>query len=133
MGVSAYGVIANLSLICAAILPEWGAGGIQPIVSVNHGGAGKSERVYEVISLGLYTALGLGLVFIALGLVFPGFLVSLFTGANTELLGIAVNGIRLYFLSFAAMSLNIVLTSFLQAKEKSRSSLAISLTRGGCS
>ncbi len=128
LGVSAYGVIANLSLICAAIFAGVGQG-IQPIVSVNHG-AGKSERVYEVISLGLYTALGLGLVFIALGLVFPGFLVSLFTGANTELLGIAVNGIRLYFLSFAAMSLNIVLTSFLQAKEKSRSSLAISLTRG---
>lgn len=128
LGVSAYSIVANLSLICAAIFAGIGQG-VQPIVSVNYG-AGKTERIYEAASLGLYVASGLGLVFYLIGLAFPEYLVSLFTGANTELMSVAVNGIRLYFLSFVVMGLNIVLTSFLQSKEQSRVSLFISLTRG---
>ena len=128
IGVSAYSIVANLSLICAAIFTGVGQA-IQPLVSVNYG-AGKMERVYQVMSLGLYTALALGLGFYLVGLAFPEYLVFLFTAKNTELLATGVQGIRLYFLAFPAMSLNIAITSYIQSKEQGRASFIMSLTRG---
>ena len=123
LGISAYSIIANLSLIFAAIFTGVGQA-VQPIVSYNFG-AEKMERVYAI-----YTALGLGILFYGLGLFFPEFLVSIFIKADVELLDITVRGIRIYFLSFILMGFNIVLTSFIQSKEYGRASFSISLLRG---
>ncbi|HZJ82567.1 MAG TPA: MATE family efflux transporter [Clostridia bacterium] len=128
IGISAYSIIANLSLICAAIFIGV-AQGIQPIVSFNYG-AERMDRVYESVKLGIYTSLTLGVLFCAIGLFFPKFLVSLFIKADPELLAITVRGIKLYFPGFILMGLNIVLTSYIQSKEHARVSLIISLSRG---
>lgn len=102
---------------------------LQPIVSYNYG-ARRLDRVYETAKLSIYTSLGLGIVFYFLGLFFPKFLVYIFIDADIELLEMTVRGIRLYFLSFILMGLNIVLTSYIQSKEHARVSLTISLGRG---
>lgn len=128
LGISAYSIIANLSLIFAAIFTGVGQA-VQPIVSYNFG-AEKMERVYETVKFAIYTALGLGILFYGLGLFFPEFLVSIFIKADVELLDITVRGIRIYFLSFILMGFNIVLTSFIQSKEYGRASFSISLLRG---
>lgn len=128
IGISAYSIIANLSLIFTAIFIGIGQA-IQPIVSINYG-AEKMERVYESVKLAIYTSLISGGIFYTIGLIFPRFLVSIFINPSQELLDITVRGIRLYFISFLLMGLNIVLTSYIQSKEYSRISLTISLGRG---
>lgn len=128
IGISAYSIIANLSLIFAAIFIGVGQG-IQPIVSFNFG-AERLDRVYESVRLGIYTSIGLGTLFYAIGLLFPKALVSIFIDPSPELLNITVRGIKIYFSSFILMGLNIVLTSFMQSKEYSRVSFIISLCRG---
>ncbi len=128
IGITAYSIIANLSLIFAAIFTGVGQA-IQPIVSINYG-AKKINRVYEFVKMGIWTSLGLGVSFYIIGLFFPEFLISIFIQADGELLSIATRGIRLYFLSFILMGVNIVLTSFIQSKEYGRISFMISLFRG---
>lgn len=128
IAISAYSIIANLSLIFAAIFIGIGQA-LQPIVSFNYG-AGRIDRVYETVRLSIYTALGFGIVFYLGGLIFPEFLVSVFVDADKDLLDIAVKGIRLYFLSFILMGVNVVITSFIQSKEYARVSFMISLARG---
>lgn len=128
IGITAYSIIANLSLIFAAIFTGIGQA-IQPIVSFNYG-ADRMKRVYEFVKRGIFTSLGLGILFYSLGLFFPEFLVSIFIDADPELMAITVRGIRIYFLAFILMGVNIVLTSFIQSKEYGRVSLKISLLRG---
>lgn len=128
IGISAYSIIANLSLLFAAIFTGIGQG-IQPIISYNFG-ADRMDNVYEAVRLGIYTSLGLGVLFYGIGLLFPRFLVSLFVKADPELMKMAVRGINLYFAGFVLMGLNITLTSFIQSKEHARTSLMISLFRG---
>ena len=128
IGVSAYSIIANLSLIATAIFTGIGQA-IQPIVSVNFG-AKKLERVYEAGKLAIYSALALGIVFYAIGLLFPEFLVSMFSKGDKELLDITIKGIKIYFMSFVLMGINIILTSYLQSKEYAKPAMMISLLRG---
>lgn len=128
IGISAYSIIANLSLIFAAIFIGVGQA-LQPIISFNYG-ADRMDRVYETVRLAVYTSLGLGVLFYSIGLFFPKFLVSLFIEADKELLEITIRGIRLYFLAFILMGLNVTLTSYIQSKEHARVSLIISLARG---
>ncbi len=128
IGVSAYSIIANLSLIAAAIFTGVGQA-IQPIVSVNYG-AKNMKRILETFRLGLFTSLGLGIVFYSLGLFFPEMLIGIFVRDITEVLDITKTGIRIYFLSFLLMGVNIVMTSYVQSKEQARTSLIISLLRG---
>ena len=128
IGISAYSIIANLSLLFAAIFIGVGQA-LQPIVSFNYG-ADRMDRVYETVRLAIYTSLGMGVLFYSIGLFFPKFLVSLFIDADKELMDITVRGIRLYFLAFILMGLNVTLTSYIQSKEHARVSLKIALARG---
>lgn len=128
IGVSAYSVIANLSLIFAAVFIGVGQA-LQPIVSYNYG-AGKLDRVYESVRFSIYVSMGLGILFYGIGLFFPENLVSIFIKDSGEIMEVAVRGIRLYFLSFIFMGVNIAMTSYIQSKEQARASLTISLTRG---
>ena len=128
LGVSAYSIIANLSLIATAIFTGVGQA-IQPIVSVNFG-ALKMERVYEAGKLAIFTSLALGIVFYISGLLFPEQLVKIFSKGDKALLDITVVGIKIYFTSFILMGVNIVMTTYLQSKEYSKVSMYISLFRG---
>lgn len=128
IGISSYSIIANLSLIFTAIFIGIGQA-IQPIVSFNYG-AERMKRVYESVKYAIYTSIIFGVIFYLIGLLFPEFLVSIFIKADQELLDITVRGIKLYFISFIFMGLNIVLTSYIQSKEHARVSLIISLARG---
>lgn len=127
-GVAAYSIIANLSLIATAIFTGVGQG-IQPIVSVNYG-AENSKRFLKTVSMGIFTALGLGMVFYLSGLFFPEQLIGIFLKNNPAILEMTKEGIRIYFLSFLFMGINIVLTSYIQSKEETKASFIISLLRG---
>lgn len=129
IGVSAYSIVANLSLFCAAVFNGIGQG-IQPIISINYG-ARKYERVKEVVRLAVYTSLSIGIFFFIIGLAFPRELTKIFiTEFNPELMSLSITGIRLYFISFIFMGLNTVIVSYLQSMEYSRASISISIGRG---
>ncbi len=129
IGVSAYSIVANLSLFCAAVFNGIGQA-IQPIISINYG-AKKYKRVKETVRLGIYSSLGIGMFFFFLGLVFPRQLTNIFINeVNPELIALSIKGIRLYFISFIFMGLNTVLVSYLQSMEYSKASISISIVRG---
>ncbi|MDO5712903.1 MAG: MATE family efflux transporter [Tissierellia bacterium] len=127
-GVAAYSIIANLSLIATAIFTGVGQG-IQPIISVNYG-AENPKRFLKTVEMGIFTSLLLGILFYLIGFLFPEQLIGIFIRNNPDIIPITTTGIRIYFLSFLCMGVNIVLTSYIQSKEEAKASLIISLLRG---
>ena len=129
LGVSAYSIVANLSLFVAAIFNGVGQA-IQPIISVNYG-AGFKKRIKKLTRLAMMVSLTLGLVFFVFGFFFPHHLTLIFiNNPKPELMALSVRGIRLYFLAFLLMGLNTVVISYLQSMEYSRYSISLSMGRG---
>lgn len=128
IGVSAYSIIANISLVCTAIFTGI-AQAVQPIISINYG-AKKIDRVKIVKKMALISAAIVGCSFYILGITFPNYIVSLFTSETGEIINITVNGIKYYFIGFLVMGFNIVLGSYYQSREYSGVSNFISLGRG---
>ncbi|WP_291578295.1 MATE family efflux transporter [Clostridium sp. UBA6640] len=128
IGVSAYSIIANISLICSAIF--YGISqAIQPIISINYG-AGKEKRVYKSLKLAIITAGIFGIIFYSIGLIFPELIVSLFNNENAELMTMTAIGIKLYFTAFIFMGCNISMASYFQSIENARASSIVSISRG---
>ena len=128
IGISAYSIIANISLMCGAIFT-----GIcqasQPIISVNYG-AREMKRVNKVLKLGVTFAFAFGVMFFLVGMLFPRQIVSLFNKDSLELMEITSKGIQLYFIAFIIMGVNIVMGSYFQAIEYSMLATVVSLGRG---
>ncbi|MGL4740430.1 MAG: MATE family efflux transporter [Sarcina sp.] len=128
IGVSAYGIIANVALIFLAVFNGISQG-MQPLVSVNHG-AGKKERVQKLFRATFKVALVSGIIFCFIGIVFPMQIIDVFTSQRGEIINITVTGLRIYFLAFILMGVNIVSISYLQAMEKNKASFLFSMFRG---
>lgn len=127
-GVSGYSIVANLSLLIVAVF-QGISYGVQPLISF-HEGAGDQPMLRKVFRLGMWTALGLGLFFFALGQLFPRALASLFITGDEAILRYTVPAIRLYFIAFLFMGPCIVWTMKYQARNQVLISLALSLLRG---
>lgn len=137
IGVAAYGVVANFSLIATAIFNGVSQGS-QPLIS-RYYGKGDKPSVKKLLRLGLGTAFVIAaFVYVAVYL-FTGQLVSLFNSENSQVLaGYAWEGMRLYFAGFLFAGFNIVGAGFLSATEHSKSAFVTSVMRGvaaivGCS
>lgn len=129
VGVAAYGVIANLSLVVIAVYTGLSQG-IQPVMSQAYGRGDKKN----VRALVLY---GIGTVVLLYGLIYLG----IFFGAeqiaavfnsegNRNLQKIAVEGLRLYFSGCVFAGINIVLSVCLTSTDNSRPAGIISVLRG---
>ncbi len=127
VGVSSYSIVANLALIITAVFLGT-ALGIQPLISF-HEGAGNQAMIQKVFRLGMRVALALGCFFTLLGLAFPRFLASLFI-TDAAVMAYAVTGIRLFFLAFPLMGMNIVWTMKHQSRNHIKTALSVSLFRG---
>ncbi|MDB8791862.1 MATE family efflux transporter [Romboutsia sp. 1001216sp1] len=128
IGVSAYSIIANVSLVAAAIFTGISQA-MQPIISVNYG-ANKIDRVKRVRKKGMKTSIIVGLSFYIIGILFPQFIVGMFTSEKGQIVDITVNAIRYYFLAFIFMGINIVNGAYYQSMEHRILSNSISLSRG---
>lgn len=129
VGVAAYGIIANISLVCVAIFTGIGQG-IQPIVSVNFG-AKKHTNIIRLMTYGFSTALILEILFYVIGLVYSDTITQWFNSENDAVLAaITKKGIALYFMAFLFMGLNIVSIAFFSAVAKPKQSFILSLLRG---
>lgn len=129
IGVAAYGVIANLSLVVIAVFTGV-AQGVQPLLSRNYG-TGNRQGVRQTLRYGLVTLLGLSTLIYA-G-VFWGApqIVAAFNSEQNELLRrIAVPGLKIYFTGGVFAGLNILFSVYFTSTECARPAHLISLLRG---
>lgn len=129
VGVAAYGVVANLSLVIIAVYTGI-AQGIQPILSRSYG-AGNHTAVKVTLRYALIAMLVIS------ALLYP----ILFFGAqqianvfnseqNMVLQTLAVEGIRFYFTACPFAGFNIILSIYFTSTGRSRPAQTISFLRG---
>lgn len=129
MGVAAYGVIANCSIVAASIYNGI-AQGSQPIASRLYGD-GDIKGVKKVISLAAFTSVGISAVLIFAVYSFTSPIAGIFNSENDPILAAyAENGLRLYFPGFLFAGLNIAGAGLLSAVEAASGAFAVSLSRG---
>lgn len=129
IGVAAYGVIANIAIVVVSIFTGV-AQGIQPILSRLYG-AGDRQALSTTLRYALMTvaALSAGIYL----LVFFGAqpIASAFNSAgDPQMQNIAVQGLKIYFVSCVFAGFNIIVSSYFSATEYARPAFLISLLRG---
>lgn len=122
-----YGVIAAVGSLFQALFSGVGQT-IQPLVSANCG-AGRHDRMNIFWRMGLRTALALGLLFTALGEIFPVQLVGLFVKLTPQLAAAAPGIVRRYYIVYPFMGVTVLATYYLQSAMRERMSLLIAVLR----
>lgn len=129
IGVGAYGIIANVAVVCIAVFGGV-AQGMQPLASTFYG-RGYLRGSKKLFLYGTVTAFLMGTAFYLVGVVFCHPIITLFNSeGSVQLFQIAEEGIRLYFLAFLPMSINIVAISFFASQGSAKESFALSMLKG---
>lgn len=129
IGVAAYGIVANLSLVVVSIYTGI-AQGIQPITSRAYG-LGNKDEIRKILKYAIITILLISACIYAALLLNDTFIVGLFNSAkDLQLQEIAESGLVLYFTAIPFAGLNIVLSTHLTSIEKALPAQAVSLARG---
>lgn len=123
-----YGVIVNISTIVQCCAYSVGQAA-QPVISVNFG-AGKKQRVGEVLKYALYACAFFGVAWTALILAFPNGFIRIFMAPTEAVCRIAPFILRAYGVSFLLLPLNVFSTYYFQSLMKPGISFAVSVTRG---
>lgn len=129
IGVAAYGIIANISLVVISIYTGI-AQGIQPIVSKAYGKDDKINikyiLIYSVITIIIISAL----IYLSM-FIFADFIVDIFNSeGNIRLQNMSVLGLKLYFTAMPFVGFNILISSFFTSVEKAIPAHMISVSRG---
>ncbi len=128
LGLAIYSIIANISFIVVSVYTGI-ANALQPLVSINYGAA-KWKRVAGIRNISLISAFAFGSILLLVGLFFPSQIITLFIKNEAKLLLVGERSIRLYFLGFLPMGVNIALGTYFQSMEFTRHAIFISLGRG---
>lgn len=129
VGVAAYGVIANLSLVVIAIYTGI-AQGIQPIISSNYG-KGNRENIQSILKYALITVVAVSAA-VYVGVFFGASQIAqVFNSEQNVLLqAIAVTGLKIYFTGCVFAGFNIVISVYFTSIECAFPAHIISLLRG---
>lgn len=125
---SVYGIIINISTFVQCCAYSIGQAS-QPIISTNYG-AGKRERIAQILKYALGTAAVFGLIWTALAVFAPNLFVRIFMTPTEEILAIAPGIIRSYGISFLLLPFNIFSTYYFQALMRPKTSFVVSVSRG---
>lgn len=128
-GVAAYGIIANIAYVVTAIYTGISQG-VQPVISESYGRGNRNEtdRIYRY---GIVTALILSACIYGLLYFFAEPVASIFNrDGDATLAGIAVEGIRIYFLSVPFAGVNIITTAFFSSVDTPKPAFLVSVLRG---
>ncbi len=129
IGVAAYGVIANISIVAMSIFNGL-AQGAQPLISECYG-KGDTAHVKKLLKWSLLTCLATEIIIVGAIFLATNPLISLFNSEQSaELARYADNGIRLYFLGYLVAGINIVLVAYFSAVDKPKPAITGSLLRG---
>lgn len=124
---SVYSVISNCVILFNSLFTGVGQS-IQPIIATNYG-AGRWERIKKVKGMAFVTIIIMGAVFSACGILFPEKVCTVFMDLNKEMRDIAGLGVRVYFITFLPMGINLLTSYYLQSVLSIKESLCISLLR----
>ena len=129
IGVAAYGVIANLSLVVTSIYTGL-AQGMQPITSRAYG-HGDRQSMKQVLHYAIWAMLFISCGVYLVIFLFAGPITGIFNSQNNlQLQQIATAGLKLYFISVPFVGFNIILSMFFTSTEKAFPAQAVSLLRG---
>ncbi|MFR1831701.1 MAG: MATE family efflux transporter [Lachnospiraceae bacterium] len=128
LGVVVYGIVSNSALVVTSINNGISQAS-QPILAVNYG-AGEKKRVALAMKYGVITAILFGMCFTAVGLLFPAQITSLFVDPTPEIMEMAVKAVRIYFLSFLPLGVNMLCSTYLQCVMRPADAMAICFLRG---
>ena len=129
IGVAAYGIIANLSLVAMSIFNGIGQG-IQPIISNNFGLSNK-EAIKRTLIYAVITAVMFSILLYVIIFLNSNFLVGIFNSSKDKILeDIAKKGLIIYFTGFIFVGFNLVTTSFLNSINNPNKAFIISISRG---
>lgn len=127
--VAAYGIIANISLVCLSVFTGI-AQGIQPLASHAYGG-GQQQELNQLKKLSVLLSLFFAALFYLGGCVFSAEIIGVFNGeGNLEIARTAQRGIFIYFAGFLFAGINIVIAAYLSASSNPQAGFWISITRG---
>lgn len=119
VGVAAYGVIANLSLVVIAIYTGI-AQGIQPIISRNYG-VKNLGNVHATMRYALITMLLFSVVIYMVVLFGAWQIADIFNSEqNAMLQNIATEGLRLYFTACPFAGFNVIISMYFTSTERPR-------------
>lgn len=129
IGVAAYGVIANLSLVVISIYTGI-AQGMQPIISRAYG-YGDKKSIKQILKYAIKTMILVSCAIYLIIYLFADPITSVFNNEhNIKLQQIAVSGLKLYFTAIPFVGFNIVISMFFTSTEKALPAQSISLLRG---
>ena len=129
IGVAAYGVVANTSLVAVALFNGI-AQGSQPLISKSYG-TGQKKEVHEGLHMALMTSLCLSAILVAFIYFYAPQVTAVFNGEHNATLAVyAEKGLRLYFLGFFFAGINIIGTAALSAVESVKCAFVSSIMRG---
>ncbi len=129
IGVAAYGVIANISIVAMSIFNGL-AQGAQPLISECYG-KGDTAHVKKLLKWSLLTCFATEIIIVGAIFLATNPLISLFNSEQSaELARYADDGIRLYFLGYLVAGINIVLVAYFSAVDKPKPAIMGSLLRG---
>ncbi len=128
LGVVVYGIISNSVLVVSSI-NNGISQAAQPILAVNYG-AGQKKRVALAMRYASEVAVAGGIFFTIVGILFPGQITGFFVEAGPEIMDMAVKAVRIYFLSFLPLGLNMLCTTYLQCVMLPNQAMIICLLRG---
>jgi putative MATE family efflux protein len=123
--VSAYGII-GYSFSIFYMLFEGIAMGVQPIIGFNYG-AGLYDRVCRTLKLAMMTCVAVGALGFLIFFLFPEKVVQFFTPGDPFLLGVTVDGMRIFVLSLLVQGVVVVNATYYQSINRVRSALFIHL------
>lgn len=129
VGVAAYGVIANLSLVVVSVYTGI-AQGIQPIMSRDWG-SGKRAEISATLKYALILMLIVSVSVYGGMFVFASQIAGIFNSEGNALLQeIATEGLRLYFTACPFVGCNIILSVYFTSTDRPRPAHIISILRG---
>lgn len=127
VALSVYSVISNCVILFNSLFTGVGQS-IQPIIATNYG-AGRWDRIQKVTRMAFFTIGVMGLIFSRSGILFPEGICSVFMKLDEEMTAIARMGVRMYFITFLPMGINLLTSYYLQSVLSVKKSLCISLLR----
>lgn len=129
IGVAAYGVIANLSLVATSVYTGI-AQGIQPILSSVYG-YGDAKSVKQTLKYAVRLMLFISGVIYLCFFMEANPVVGFFNSErNMQLQQIAETGLKLYFTAIVFVGFNIVISTYFTSTEKALPAQIVSLSRG---
>lgn len=129
VGVAAYGVIANLSLVIIAIYTGI-AQGIQPIFSRSYGVL-NFQSIHSTLRYALITMAAVSVLVYAVIFFFASPIAAVFNSEhNEQLQQIAAEGLRLYFIACPFAGFNVIISMYFTSTEQPKPAHLISILRG---